>query len=563
MKQVLIYISIITLLYSCASQGKISGGPVDKTPPKVLVDKSTPNEQINFEKQDIELQFDEFIVVKNALKEMVISPPLSFLPKLDYRGKNATFKFNEKEILKEDATYSINFGKAIVDFREANPLENFTFVFSTGDYIDSLSISGKVLNGKDNKPVSDMLVMLYSDLRDSIPYLEKPFYSTRTDKEGTFKINNIKEDTFKIFALKDENVNYLYDLDNEIIAYQSDFLVLTDSANYNKIELLAFQEDPVLRVVEVNDKQKGRLSILFNQPIVNIDYSWSGSQDLIKVISQDTLLFFYDTIQTLAGDTLIIEQDTFYIKAPRSTSKVQSFSILQTSPRLPAAISPSEKIIFNSGTPILSVQNDSISVKDTSGLSIAFILDTLAYRSLSLSIKPIDLSIPLTLTILPNAIRDIYKQSNRDTLIYKINYLKKDETGVVIANVNPLLKDSFEYIIEFRKKTEVIDKHNTIELKDSLLTYTYMTPGEYSMHIIQDRNGNGKQDSGSYLGKQGPEPEKEFKFQPLKADWTIEERIDWNVKPEVKTTPKPGLDTDEKDKPNKNSPPKGREGRKK
>ena len=137
-----------------------------------------------------------------------------------------TIEFAEDEILKENATYQINFGNAVKDFSVGNIFENYVFVFSTGPVIDSLSVSGKVIDELTGEPVKDVLVMLYENLADSALILDKPFYFSKTTDDGSFQLNNLRADTFQLFGLKDENVSYTYDLPEERVAFYNKHIII-------------------------------------------------------------------------------------------------------------------------------------------------------------------------------------------------------------------------------------------------------------------------------------------------------------------------------------------------
>lgn len=519
----------IILGLSCASQGVISGGPEDKTPPKVVEEKSSPNYQTNFSERIIELTFDEFVTINNPLKELVISPPLTYLPRIEGRGKKIKFSFNENEALKEEATYSINFGQSIKDFRANNPLENYTFVFSTGDYIDSLSIAGTVVKGIDNKKMKDVLVMLYTDLRDSVPFLEKPFYSTRTDAEGKFKINNIKSDTFKLFALKDENVNYLYDLDEEFIAYLDLPLFISDSTQYDDLKLFAFQQDPTLKIINIDSKQLGIVKVLFNQAIETFDFTHTYEKDFIYEYDNDTLLLFYDTTALISDDTLFGLQDTFLLKKPRSTSKTPGIALRSISYKYGASLSPQDSLLFRFSTPLKSLVKDSIIFVDSADMKLDFdvyIKDTIS-RTLVFKYKETEFMGTFFLKIKPKSIVDLYGQSNLDSIEYAFTLAKAEDCGIIQLDFSPLMLDSNNYIIEFRSKETVLKRFESDRLTDSIEVFSFLPPGTYNLRLVQDRNHNGKQDAGNYLLKAKQEAEKKINLQAIKADWQLEEVIYW------------------------------------
>lgn len=225
-KTYILYICVFTLILfeNCAKRGHPAGGPKDIEPPKVV--KSTPeNYTTNFNKQEFRVEFDEYIQLDKIMKELIVSPPMKKQPVVKLRGKLIEVEY--EDTLRENTTYTFNFGNAIVDNNEGNPLKNYEFVFSTGDYLDSLSVRGMLVNSFDLKPYKEPLyVMLYDNLTDSAPLLEIPYYINRTNEEGYFSINNVKNDTFEIFALKDANNNMIFDMPNEIIAFVDSVLML-------------------------------------------------------------------------------------------------------------------------------------------------------------------------------------------------------------------------------------------------------------------------------------------------------------------------------------------------
>jgi hypothetical protein len=206
-------LSLPILFAGCAKIGSPTGGPKDETPPKVI--KSVPdNYSTNFDNKRIEIEFDEFIQLKNINQELVVSPPQKVKPVVRLRNKVMLIDLQEELI--DSTTYTLNFGQAIVDNNESNLLENYQFVFSTGRHIDSLGVSGLIVNAFDLKPSEEpVTIMLYDKFYDSVPYLEIPTYIGKSNKKGYFEVNNLKSDTFKVFALKDKNYNLIYDLPDE------------------------------------------------------------------------------------------------------------------------------------------------------------------------------------------------------------------------------------------------------------------------------------------------------------------------------------------------------------
>jgi hypothetical protein len=218
--------AVILLVYSCANIGSPVGGPKDLKPP-VVVETDPADSCINFTAQKkITITFNEFIVLKNILQELIISPPLKEGVTTYIKNKSLVIEF-PKGVVFDTTTYTLSFGNSIVDNNEGNILTNYEFVFSLKNYIDSLNVSGKVVNSVDLKTDKErMFVMLYSNLADSAPIKEKPKYISRTDDQGNFSIHNLEPGAYRIFALKDANSNLLYDLPEEQIAFSDSVIEL-------------------------------------------------------------------------------------------------------------------------------------------------------------------------------------------------------------------------------------------------------------------------------------------------------------------------------------------------
>lgn len=198
-----------------------TGGERDIEPPRVVA-SDPPNFSTNFAGTRISLTFSEFVSLKGIQQQLLISPPLEKRPEFRLRGRTLQIRFDEE--LKPETTYNMYFGDAIVDLTEGNPLTDFSFVFSTGPLLDSMSMSGNMRYAFDLKPPEDAFVLLYmvdNDTieLDSLPYLVKPYYVARADKEGNFRFNNLRNQQFKIFGLTDRNSNFIYDMAGEAIAF--------------------------------------------------------------------------------------------------------------------------------------------------------------------------------------------------------------------------------------------------------------------------------------------------------------------------------------------------------
>lgn len=206
----------LVLFYACANVVSPTGGPRDEDPPEV-VRSNPPDRATNFTGDEIRIFFNEFIQLQNVREQLLVSPPLEQTPEVSIRGQSIIIEMEEE--LRPESTYNLFFGDAIRDITEGNTIPNFQFVFSTGNYVDSLSVMGQVKDAYTLEPEEGVYVMMYDEIYDSIPYLERPVYLAKTDENGHFRINNMAGGEYLMFGLLDNNSNFLYDLSDENIAF--------------------------------------------------------------------------------------------------------------------------------------------------------------------------------------------------------------------------------------------------------------------------------------------------------------------------------------------------------
>lgn len=217
-------VAVAAVLYSCASIGRPEGGDYDETPPRFVASNPVPGALKNTRKK-ISIEFDEFIKLEKPGEKIVISPPQVKQPEIKANGKKVVVTL--VDTLKPNTTYSIDFSDAIQDNNEGNPLPDFGFTFSTGDVIDSMVVSGTVLNAANLEPVKGMLVGLHSDLADSA-FTTKPFERVgRTDSRGRFIIRGIAPGEYRIYALQDADQNFYFNQPTEIVAFNDSLIIPT------------------------------------------------------------------------------------------------------------------------------------------------------------------------------------------------------------------------------------------------------------------------------------------------------------------------------------------------
>ncbi|MBO7417794.1 MAG: Ig-like domain-containing protein [Bacteroidaceae bacterium] len=216
---------VAAFFYSCASVGTLGGGDFDETPPKFLKGNPAPGE-LNSSRKRITIEFDEYLKLDKPQEKIVISPPQ--VQQANVRASGKKVLIDLQDTLISNTTYTIDFGDAIQDNNESNPLENFVYTFSTGERLDTMEVSGTVLNARNLEPIKGMMVGLHMDLADSA-FKTKPFDRVgRTDSRGKFTIKGVAPGEYHIFALQESDQNYYYSASSETVAFR-DSLVIPSS----------------------------------------------------------------------------------------------------------------------------------------------------------------------------------------------------------------------------------------------------------------------------------------------------------------------------------------------
>jgi len=218
------YVLAFLLLVSCAKMGQPDGGWYDETPPKVI-GANPADGGVNVNSKKVTIFFDEFIKLDNPTEKVVVSPPQLEAPEIKSAGKKITISLIDS--LKPNTTYTIDFSDAISDNNENNPMGNFTYSFSTGEAIDTMEVSGYVLESENLEPIKGILVGLYNDLSDSAFKTKPMLRVSRTDSRGRFVIKGIAPGKYRIYALQDMDGNYMFNQKSEKLAFSHDIIVPT------------------------------------------------------------------------------------------------------------------------------------------------------------------------------------------------------------------------------------------------------------------------------------------------------------------------------------------------
>lgn len=290
----------------------------------------------NVKSQKISIFFDEFIQIENATEKVVVSPPQLETPEIVASGKRIRIELLDS--LKPNTTYTIDFSDAITDNNENNPLGNYTYSFSTGDAIDTLEVSGKVLQAKDLEPVKGILVGLYSDLSDTA-FTTKPMLRvSRTDGSGRFVIKGVAPGTYRVYALQDADGNYLFNQKSEMLAFSQEKIVPSfkpdvrqdttwiDSLRIKSIDRVGYThflpDDIVLRAFNEVMTDRYFLKAERREPeSFTLFYSYGGEMPQVRGLnfqSDDAFIIEstekQDTITYWLKDTALVNQDTLRVE---------------------------------------------------------------------------------------------------------------------------------------------------------------------------------------------------------------------------------------------------------
>ena len=300
----LLVISIVAYLISisCANRGSgPQGGPKDITPPRPQ--RSIPDaNSLNYKKNRIDIIFDEIVQVQNTFDNIIISPPQKQAPTVKAIGKKISVEL--QDTLKDETTYTIFFGDAIVDNNEHNVLSGYSFSFATGESIDTLKMSGTLIDAATLNPIAGVIVGIHSDLSDSA-FTSKPFDRiTKTDKNGNFSITNIRSGKYRIYALDDVGNNYRFDMPDEKIAFSDS--IFEPSASTNVVADTVYRDS----VVKLSTGKADTLRLV-DTVIRKFDVRYSPDSIVLRAFVED----YYNqyVVKSLRPD---VRHFTVYFNAP-------------------------------------------------------------------------------------------------------------------------------------------------------------------------------------------------------------------------------------------------------
>ena len=590
---------LVIIGYSCASMGTPDGGPYDEMPPKFV--RSTPSlRAVNVKNQKFELEFDEFIKLEKASEKVIISPPQLEQPEIKVVGKKVVGELFDT--LKEATTYTIDFSDAIVDNNEGNPMGHFTYSFSTGASIDTMEVSGTVLNAADLEPIKGIQVGLHKNLNDSA-LTTLPFDRvSRTDSRGHFIIRGVAPGKYRIYALMDGNQNYLFDSKTEMVAFSDSIIVPSmmpatrqdtlwkDTLTIDTIKtvgytrfmpddiiLRAFKEENTRQYFSRSQRDKENHFILkfsakadtlptltglnFDSADAFIVEPNEGNDSIcywIKdslVYQMDTLALQMDYLYTDTLDQLVPKCDTIYLanKLTREqreklakkeaeekekerkkkekkgeTIEPEKIAFLKMDVDAPSAFDVNRNIALSFEEPVSRIDTSAIHLNvkvDTLWVEtpFLFVADSLLPRKYEI-LAEWEPEKEYQLKIDSAAVVGLYGlHTNKVEQTLKVK--KLDEYGTLLFNLEEAPSTS---VVELLDNGGKVLRQQRISLENTADFY-YLAPNtKYYVRLFNDRNGNGKWDTGNV--EQGLQPEEVYYFPKvweMKANFEFEET--WNI----------------------------------
>lgn len=568
---VVILLGMIVFSNSCANTTQAPTGGVKDTIPPLIVKMSPElySKNVPVQGTSFTFTFNEYVKVKSSAG-IILSPPQSRPLKSKIKGKSLLV--TPEEPLLPNTTYTIEFVDAIADNNEGNVFPGFTYVFSTGETIDSLMISGTVLDCSTLAPVKGATVMLYKDHADSAVMLSRPYMATKTDDWGFFALRNIQDTLYRLYAVTDANSNNLYDTDgSENIAFIDSLIrpvtVVNDSlpevqkydmkdtlaclARKSEYELSIFREKPSKQMI-MNRKRIDRRSgyITFLAPSAHIDSLWISGIPSSRIITQfnvqrdslelwvndkrrmpDTLKMYVnyrktDTLGRLISETelvkLSMEQET-----KNAEKKARKAGQADTTCAFELKVDPTtvEQIGFQLEFkyPIVSQQFDSLVFTSVNPKQVSakakYIVQPDSLNLRRYSILPEDklqTGFDYILKVPHRAFQDINGYFSDSTEV-KVT-LPTDEK-LSSFNINISGVEDKRYIVDMmnEKKSSILRTY--IVDSDAVLSFPYLKAGKYCFRITEDANKNTIVDTGSLLGHRQPE---KVKFLKVNDDTLIE-----------------------------------------
>lgn len=544
-------------IHSCANTTQApTGGKKDTIPPYIVMISPLPGAtNVPLTGAKFKFDFNEYITIKTA-QNIFLSPPGKKMPKSKIQGKSLIVTIDDT--LKANTTYTINFTDALADNNEGNPYPGYTYVFTTGDHIDSLGITGVVQDCNDLSPVKGATVLLYRNLADSAVFLERPYAAAKTDDWGFFIIPFIEDTLYRLYAIKDEGNNNIYDPDADLIAFVDSLvrpvMVISDTlrefmkydmtdtlgcrARRTEYELNLFRESTSKQYIKNKVRVSDRAAyITFASADAWIDSLWITGYQPDRIITQfnmkqdsleiwindrgpvpDTLNLYvnYRKTDTLGNKVPTLERVKLFQEGKKKakTAYEAQKNIQHTDTICNFTASARPETVEQKGfeleftLPVISEMFDSVKLfsvnprQQESVEKFKVVRDSTNIRKYA--ILPQLNYLPgyeYILKIPQNCFHDINGYGN-DSLEVKVSLPVDD----ALSSLNLVLKDvGSKYIVDLLDEGMREPLRTYIITSDCTLSFPYLKEGKYAIRISDDGNDNSIVDTGNLLEHKQPE----------------------------------------------------------
>lgn len=523
---------LVWACWSCAQVKPITGGERDSTPPR-LVDSAPKNGSVRFDSEVIHLEFDERIQLDRVRDRLLVSPPLDQPPTVRIAGSRAVdIRLNAP--LKANTTYTFNLGECVKDLSEGNTAPDLNYVFSTGATLDSLSLTGAVLNAFSGVPEKDMFVMLYDAADTNTFRTSRPAYMTKCDALGVFSIGHLPPGAYHVYALRDKNSNYRYDLPNEEIAFHDTLCILSlrDTIRPNLLLRSFLPASAAQQVRSYKVIPDGALQLVLARAADTLivrdiarsggslrwTHRWNTTRDTVLLWPSDTTMLALGHYEISDGNVAL---DTLRYR-------------------------PVQRMPYNTGLAASLVDDGSDAwVRIWATRPIAS-LDSARFTVLRDSV-PLDLRVAVMpneqqgialhaamvpgsttkLLVVPKAVRDIYGGTN-DTLRISFGRAADQATGTLRVDLKHL-PNGDAFLLQLLDAQQRIVQETVIAADVANVKWERLAPGVRSLRLVADINGNGRWDTGEWATQRQPE-RTWYHPQPVnvRAAWDVV--VDWDLK---------------------------------
>lgn len=596
----LYYIFIIiaaAVMYSCANIGNPSGGPIDKTPPIFMRSNPTPN-AVNVKDRKIEIFFDEIVTLKDPSTKIIVSPAQTEMPRMSALGRKVTVELVDS--LLPNTTYTIDFSNSIQDNNEGNAIDNFAFAFSTGSVIDSMRVSGYVLDSRTLEPMQSVVVGLQSNLADSAFHKEKLQRVALTNDRGQFTIRNVSSGSYHIFALKDLDRDYKFGNPTEDIAFLDSIIVPSIGSreaadtvynDLNEIDTImratrpAYFPNDILLSMFNEDRKSQYLANNLRVDSTRISLTFAAASDTLPSLSivgrndvpdqwytlersqtNDTLTYWIRPPHLVSADTLMVATtylrtdtasnlswgtDTLKFtfqrqkakkkKKNEETDSLEQIRFMELHPLANGTQEVYAPLLLQTGTPIERYSREAFHLQRKLQNDTTFYpaeIKSIALRDSTLSRRDLMLKVDWE----PGAAYTLAVDSLAMTDIYGL------QTKPLKVDFNVRKMEEYGNIVfnipavRDSAIVELLDGTEKIVLRAPVKNHRAellnLQPGKYYARLFIDRNGNGKYDTGNYDMHLQPE---ETVYYPgainLKKNWDVEQTWDIYATPIDKQKP--------------------------